>query len=78
MWTHGLDVSKPDVLAQVLSKHNSEQQVHEILEKANSAEWKQKLNDNTAEAVKKGAFGCPFFIVKNKEGVEEPFFGSDR
>lgn len=28
--------------------------------------------------VEKGAFGAPWWLVTNKEGVEEPFFGSDR
>lgn len=26
----------------------------------------------------KGAFGSPWFWVRNGEGKEEPFFGSDR
>ncbi|KAF2276004.1 thioredoxin-like protein [Westerdykella ornata] len=78
LWEDGLDISKPDQVAQVLSKRYSEADVCEILEKANSPECKQALNDNTKEALAKGAFGCPWFIVKNSKGEEEPFFGSDR
>jgi 2-hydroxychromene-2-carboxylate isomerase len=78
MWRKGKDVSKPDILAQVLSRHYTEAQVREILEQANSAEYKQALNDNTKEALERGAFGCPWFWVKNSKGDEEPFFGSDR
>lgn len=36
------------------------------------------LVDETAMLVEKGAYGAPWFLVKNKQGVEEPFFGSDR
>jgi glutathione S-transferase kappa 1 len=78
MWEQGLDVSKPDLLAQVLSKHFKEPEVKDILEKANSAPYKQRLNDNTKEALDRGAFGCPWHVVRNSKGEEEPFFGSDR
>ncbi|KAF2709545.1 glutathione S-transferase kappa 1, partial [Pleomassaria siparia CBS 279.74] len=78
MWEQGIDVSKPDSLAKVLSKNFSEQQVREILEGANIASYKQTLNDNTKEALDRGAFGCPWYWVKNWKGEEEPFFGSDR
>lgn len=78
MWENGIDVSKPELLAKVLSTRFSEAQIKEILAKANSPEIKQKLNDNTQEALGRGAFGCPWFWVKNSRGVEEPFFGSDR
>jgi glutathione S-transferase kappa 1 len=78
MWENGLDVSKPEVLGQVLAKHVGESGAKNILQKANSAPYKQRLNDNTKEALDHGAFGCPWYLVRNLEGVEEPFFGSDR
>lgn len=78
MWENGVDVSKPDLLAQVLSKRYTESQVQQIIEKANSPEYKQALNDNTKEALERGAFGCPWYWVRNSRGDEEPFFGSDR
>jgi glutathione S-transferase kappa 1 len=78
MWENGLDVSKPEVLGQVLSQRFKESEVKDILEKANSAPYKQRLNDNTKEALDCGAFGCPWFLVRNSKGEEEPFFGSDR
>lgn len=78
MWENGLDVSKPDILAQVLSKRFSKPEVQEIIQKANSPEWKQVLNDNTKEALDRGAFGCPWYWVRNSKGDQEPFFGSDR
>jgi 2-hydroxychromene-2-carboxylate isomerase len=78
MWENGLDVSKPEVLGEVLVKHVGEIEAKNILEKANSAPYKQRLNDNTKEALDRGAFGCPWLFVRNSKGVEEPFFGSDR
>ncbi|KAF2192692.1 glutathione S-transferase kappa 1 [Zopfia rhizophila CBS 207.26] len=78
MWENGIDVSKPELLAKVLSKRYTEPQIREILEKANSPEYKKMLNNNTQEALDRGAFGCPWFWVKNSNGDEEPFFGSDR
>jgi 2-hydroxychromene-2-carboxylate isomerase len=78
MWENGVDVSKPDLLSRVLSKRFPEADVKAILEKANSAPYKQRLNDNTKEALDRGAFGCPWFFVRNSTGEEEPFFGSDR
>jgi glutathione S-transferase kappa 1 len=78
MWGNGLDVSKPELLMQVLSKQFNETEARGILEKANSAPYKQRLNDNTKEALDHGAFGCPWHYVCNSKGEEEPFFGSDR
>lgn len=78
MWENGLDVSKPEVLGEVLAKHVGKSEAKNILEKANSAPYKQRLNDNTKEALDCGAFGCPWFFVRNSKGVEEAFFGSDR
>lgn len=78
MWEDGLDVSKPELLGQVLSKRFSESEVKDILSNANSAPYKQRLNDNTKEALESGAFGCPWFVVRNSKGEVEPFFGSDR
>lgn len=45
---------------------------------AETKEWKDKLLANTQEALDQGAFGAPWFWVRNAEGKEEPFFGSDR
>lgn len=78
MWEQQMDLSKPDLMSQALSRHFEPGQVEEIMKGANSAEYKQKLLDNTQKALDSGAFGCPWFMVKNGKGKEEPFFGSDR
>lgn len=78
MWKNGKDVSVPNTLAEVLQSRFSSEDVKTIMSSANSASFKQQLNDNTMEALDRGAFGCPWFWVRNTEGGEEPFFGSDR
>jgi glutathione S-transferase kappa 1 len=49
-----------------------------IMAKAADKEWKDKLTANTKEALDLGAFGAPWMMVTNGQGVTEPFFGSDR
>lgn len=78
MWKNGKDVSKPDMLAETLQSRFSSEEAKTILSSANSAPFKQRLNDNTKEALDRGAFGAPWFWVRNANGAEEPFFGSDR
>ena len=78
MWKQQKDVSKPEVLTQVLQQRLNEDQVRDVMAKAGCAPYKQRLNDNTKEALDQGAFGCPWFFVRNSKGEEEPFFGSDR
>jgi glutathione S-transferase kappa 1 len=78
MWKNGKDVSKPDTLAETLQSKFSPEEVKTILSSANSAPFKQRLNENTKEALDRGAFGAPWFWVRNVKGAEEPFFGSDR
>ncbi|KAF2086177.1 DSBA family oxidoreductase [Saccharata proteae CBS 121410] len=73
-----LDISKPTILTDVLSRELDKEEVSSIMQSANNPEWKQKLLDKTKEALEKGAFGCPWFWVRNGKGEEEPFFGSDR
>ena len=46
--------------------------------KAADKEWKDMLLSNTKDALDQGAFGAPWMWVRNYEGKEEPFFGSDR
>jgi glutathione S-transferase kappa 1 len=78
MWDKGNDVSKPEVLVLVLQRRLKKDEAWEVMKNASSAPYKQRLNDNTRESLDRGAFGCPWFFVRNSKGDEEPFFGSDR
>jgi len=53
-------------------------QVEEIMNATAEKEWKDKLLENTKTVLDQGAFGAPWMWVRNGEGKEEPFFGSDR
>lgn len=77
-WKDHLDLSKPEFMKQCLSRHFNEADVQKILEGGTSPKYKKRLTDETARLVEKGAFGAPWFIVRNSSGKEEPFFGSDR
>ena len=71
MWTRGLDMGQPDIVARSLSAVGLP--VERILALAQSPEVKQQLRDNTQAAFTKGAFGSPSFLVG-----DELFFGKDR
>ena len=72
------DISKREVLDEVLGEVLNDASVQMTLEAAGTPEIKQALTETTKKALDLGAFGAPYFIVTNAEGSSEPFFGSDR
>ncbi|OQE32283.1 hypothetical protein PENSTE_c001G06738 [Penicillium steckii] len=79
MYHKNIDISKPEQLGQLLQSHGySQDEIKAIISAASTAEYKQALTSNTQAALDQGAYGAPWFWVRNKEGKEEPFFGSDR
>jgi glutathione S-transferase kappa 1 len=79
MWTQPhVDLSKPNLLHQTLLETFTKTEADAIVAAAGVEEWKSKLTANTQKVLDQGAFGAPWFWVKNAKGVEEPFFGSDR
>jgi hypothetical protein len=80
LWEDHINITLPSPLASTLSQTQlfSDEEVAEILKAASEKEWKDKLLANTQKALDLGAFGAPWFWVRNGEGKEEPFFGSDR
>ncbi|KIN05961.1 hypothetical protein OIDMADRAFT_112109 [Oidiodendron maius Zn] len=81
LWTPPwANITISEVLHTELTNLNlfSVKEVDEIVAAAESKEWKDKLLANTQKALDLGAFGAPWFWVRNTEGKEEPFFGSDR
>ena len=77
-WQDHMDISKPETMSKCLQRYFNEDEVRKIIEGGTSPKYKKLLTDETARLVEKGAFGAPWFLVQNKEGKEEPFFGSDR
>ncbi|KAJ5333860.1 uncharacterized protein N7506_007643 [Penicillium brevicompactum] len=79
MFYKSIDISKPEQLAKLFQSNGySDSDIRQIFEAASSPEYKQALTANTQTALDKGAYGAPWFWVRNSEGKEEPFFGSDR
>lgn len=79
MYYQNIDISKAEHMARLLRSHGfAEQEVEAVLAAASSPEYKEALAGNTQKALGQGAYGAPWFWVRNREGKEEPFFGSDR
>lgn len=79
MYHKNIDISKPEKLSDLLQSHGfSDEEIKKILAAASTPEYKQALTANTQKALDLGAYGAPWFWVRNKDGLEEPFFGSDR
>ena len=75
-----MNITVPESLAETLNKTGffSKKEVEAILRSAAEKEWKDALLANTKTVLDQGAFGAPWMWVRNGEGKEEPFFGSDR
>lgn len=79
MFYRHIDISKPEHLTELLKSHGySDAEVQKILAAAATPEYKEALTANTQKVLDQGAYGAPWFWVRNQQGQEEPFFGSDR
>ncbi|KAG0296125.1 Glutathione S-transferase kappa 1 [Linnemannia gamsii] len=81
-FVHGRDISQSDVIQQVLRPifHSDTSKIDSYLQRAaQDQEIKKIFKQYTDEAIAKGVFGAPTFVVR-KAGSEEDllFFGSDR
>lgn len=70
VWTQGLDMGRPEVVAATLS--DAGLPVERLLALSQTPEVKQRLLDHTQSAFDHGAFGSPTFLVGG-----EMFFGKD-
>jgi len=80
MWVDHNNITLPDPFVETLKRTTlfTEKEIEDILNAAKEKEWKDKLLANTQKVLDLGAFGAPWMWVRNSEGKEEPFFGSDR
>jgi 2-hydroxychromene-2-carboxylate isomerase len=80
LWEDHINITQTEPLAETLkqTKLFSDEEVTDILKAAGDKVWKDKLLVNTQKALDLGAFGAPWMMVRNGDGKEEPFFGSDR
>ncbi|KAF9972714.1 Glutathione S-transferase kappa 1 [Actinomortierella ambigua] len=80
-WAQGKDVGSTDVIIEQLAPvfGGSKEKVQQLIDLTADQSIKQSLIDNTNEAVKKGAFGGPFWVVRKAGSDKEHIlFGSDR
>lgn len=70
-WSEGKDISNVEVMKDILNGLNLDSNYY--IDKANSIEIKEKLKQNTDEAIKSGVFGVPTTIVNDKH----LFWGSE-
>lgn len=71
MWEQGLKMDDPEVFVQAMDRAGLDGA--RILERTQDPQVKQRLIDNTAQAVERGVFGIPSFFVG-----AELFFGKER
>lgn len=71
MWTRGLDMGQPEVVAHSLGEAGLP--VDQLFALAQTSEVKQRLLNNTQVAFERGAFGSPSFLIG-----DELYFGKDR
>ncbi len=70
-WAEGKDISDPEMLLKIAEGQKLDFQ--ELWQKANTPEIKEALKRSTDEAIQKGVFGVPSFLVDG-----ELFWGNDR
>lgn len=80
MWSEHVNITVLELLTESLEQTRffSKSEIETIVKAASEQEWKDKLSANTKLVLERGAFGAPWHWVRNGEGKEEPFFGSDR
>jgi 2-hydroxychromene-2-carboxylate isomerase len=70
-WTEGIDISAPDAVADVAAGHGFVRAA--VLNALADPKIKEGLARSVEQAIARGIFGSPFFIVDG-----EPFWGADR
>jgi 2-hydroxychromene-2-carboxylate isomerase len=71
MWADGENLGDPEVCTRVLGEAGVDAQA--LFAAAGTEDVKQALRATTDEAIERGAFGAPTFLVG-----DEMFFGNDR
>ncbi|KAI5196491.1 putative 2-hydroxychromene-2-carboxylate isomerase [Aureobasidium subglaciale] len=77
MWVDGEKIHDPAVFEEILGQVLGKDEAKIVVEESTKKEAKDKLTANTDLAFKEGAFGLPWFLATNKEGVTEKYWGFD-
>lgn len=67
----GKDGTQPERIAELARQNGIDSEA--LLESIQTPEIKQRLKDETGNAIERGVFGAPFFFVD-----QQPFWGNDR
>jgi len=78
VWERNENMGELPILKTVLGRTLEAEDVDKVIAASEDKAWKDKLSQNTKEALDQGAYGNPWFWVRNAKGEEGPFFGSDR
>jgi 2-hydroxychromene-2-carboxylate isomerase len=70
-WDENADISRPEVLARAIAEVGLDAEA--VLARAQSPEIKEELRRRTEEAVERGIFGVPTYVIE-----DELFWGQDR
>ncbi len=69
-WELGLDIGNTQLISDLLNENGFK--AEELIDRTSSKEIKESLRNNINEAIQKGVFGVPSFIIDN-----ELFWGND-
>jgi glutathione S-transferase kappa 1 len=79
IWIHDRDITDEGILMDAFTSAGlSENKANEFLEMAGAKEVKNKLKENTEEALDAGCFGAPSFIIRQDGEDDKMFFGQGR
>ncbi|KAG8435607.1 hypothetical protein GDO86_013521 [Hymenochirus boettgeri] len=79
IWSEDKDITEPDSILEAAKKAGmSEDQAKRLIESTALPEVKNKLKQNTDEALKHGAFGMPMIVAHIDGKKPQMYFGSDR
>ena len=74
-WTDLKPISKDEVWAEALREALGAADAEKFVELSKTPEVKKLLLETTDRAFDDGAFGLPYFVATNEEGVKEGFWG---
>ncbi|KAH8744386.1 glutathione S-transferase [Diaporthe sp. PMI_573] len=74
-WSRGINISTPEGILQALEGVFSPKEINEIMKLAVSPENKKRVVDVTMST---GAFGAPWIVAVNADGLRKDWFGNDR
>lgn len=76
-WIDRKTISKAEVWTAALAEVLGGSEAKKVAGMASGAEAKKVLKENSDRAFAEGAFGLPWFMATNAEGVTEGFWGFD-